>query len=90
MQCCEWINAAKDMPIIYRCHSTGLGGIMGMMNESTEASQSETGGWLDGVSYWSGLSGGSWATGSFMSNGGQLPTTLLENVGYGMMYLFIY
>lgn len=55
---------------------------MSMMNESTEASESETGGWLEGVSYWSGLSGGSWATGTFMSNGGQLPTSLLENVGF--------
>lgn len=82
VQCCEWINAAKDMLITYHWHSTGLGGIMGMMNESTEASESETGGWLDGVSYWAGLSGGSWATGTFMSNGGQLPTNLLENVGF--------
>ncbi|OXM76080.1 phospholipase B [Cryptococcus neoformans Bt63] len=64
----------------YRAMLTGLGGIMGMMNESTEASESETGGWLDGVSYWAGLSGGSWATGTFMSNGGQLPTNLLENL----------
>ncbi|XAO27098.1 phospholipase B [Cryptococcus bacillisporus CA1280] len=64
----------------YRAMLTGLGGIMSMMNESTEASESETGGWLEGVSYWSGLSGGSWATGTFMSNGGQLPTSLLENL----------
>lgn len=82
VQCCEWVNAAKGMPYTYHWHSTGLGGIMSMMNESTEASESETGGWLEGVSYWSGLSGGSWATGTFMSNGGQLPTSLLENVGF--------
>ncbi|ODO05799.1 phospholipase B [Cryptococcus amylolentus CBS 6273] len=64
----------------YRAMLTGLGGVMGMMNESTEAQDSGTGGWLEGTSYWAGLSGGSWATGSFMANGGQLPTDLLTNL----------
>ncbi|WVR05725.1 hypothetical protein IAU60_002749 [Kwoniella sp. DSM 27419] len=64
----------------YRAMLTGLGGIMGMMNESSEAAASGIGGWLDGVTYWSGLSGGSWATGSFMSNGGPLPSSLIDNL----------
>ncbi|WVQ86181.1 hypothetical protein IAT38_008349 [Cryptococcus sp. DSM 104549] len=64
----------------YRAMLTGLGGIESMMNESTEAAASGLGGWLDGVTYWTGLSGGSWATGSFMSNGGELPSNLLKNL----------
>ncbi|WVW80592.1 phospholipase B [Kwoniella bestiolae CBS 10118] len=64
----------------YRAMLTGLGGIMGMMNESSEGAASGLGGWLDGVTYWAGLSGGSWATGSFMSNGGELPINLLNNL----------
>ncbi|WWC98312.1 phospholipase B [Kwoniella sp. B9012] len=64
----------------YRAMLTGLGGIMGMMNESSEAAASGTGGWLEGVTYWAGLSGGSWATGSFMANGGELPINLLNNL----------
>ncbi|WWC92469.1 uncharacterized protein L201_007427 [Kwoniella dendrophila CBS 6074] len=64
----------------YRAMLTGLGGIMGMMNQSSEGQASGIGGWLDGVTYWAGLSGGSWATGSFMANGGQLPSDLLNNL----------
>ncbi|WWC65337.1 uncharacterized protein I303_107955 [Kwoniella dejecticola CBS 10117] len=64
----------------YRAMLTGLGGIMGMMNQSSEGSASGIGGWLDGVTYWAGLSGGSWATGSFMANGGTLPSDLLANL----------
>ncbi|WVO16912.1 phospholipase B [Cryptococcus depauperatus] len=64
----------------YRAMLTGLGGIMGMMNQSKEGSDSGLGGWLEGVTYWAGLSGGSWATGSFMANGGQLPSDLLNNL----------
>lgn len=33
-----------------------------------------TGGWMDAVSYMAGLSGGSWATGAFVANGGAKPT----------------
>lgn len=58
------------MFIIYYWYSMGLGGIMGMMNESMEVFESEIGGWFDGVSYWVGLSGGSWVIGIFMFNGG--------------------
>ncbi|WRT70853.1 phospholipase B [Kwoniella shivajii] len=64
----------------YRAMLTGLGGISAMMNESSEGAASGIGGWLDGVAYWAGLSGGSWATGSFMSNGGELPINLLNNL----------
>jgi len=39
-----------------------------------------TGGWMDAVSYMVGLSGGSWATGTFAANGGQKPTDLNDNV----------
>lgn len=52
----------------------------GLMQQDPEAASSGVGGWLDAVSYMSGLSGGSWATGSFVANGGQLPTDLLKNV----------
>jgi len=58
----------------------GLGGVMATMNASTEAAQSGIGGWFDGVTYMAGLSGGSWGTGTFMANGGQLPTDLVNNV----------
>ncbi|WWC72722.1 phospholipase B [Kwoniella pini CBS 10737] len=64
----------------YRAMLTGLGGVMGMMNQSSEGSASGLGGWLDGVTYWAGLSGGSWATGTFMANGGALPSDLLTNL----------
>ncbi|KAK8850671.1 hypothetical protein IAR55_004591 [Kwoniella newhampshirensis] len=64
----------------YRAMLTGLGGIMSMMNGSSEAAASGLGGWLDGVTYWAGLSGGSWATGSFMANGGPLPIDLITSL----------
>jgi lysophospholipase len=50
------------------------------MNQSAEAAASGIGGWFDAVSYQAGLSGGSWGTGSFMANGGALPTDLVNNV----------
>lgn len=53
---------------------------MATMSQSDEAKSSGVGGWLDGVSYMAGLSGGSWATGTFIANGGQLPTDLVHNV----------
>ncbi|WWD20845.1 phospholipase B [Kwoniella shandongensis] len=64
----------------YRAMLTGLGGIMATMNGSSEAAASGLGGWLDGVTYWAGLSGGSWATGSFMANGGPLPIDLITSL----------
>lgn len=64
----------------YRAMINGLGMTQGMMAQSQEASDAGTGGWLDAASYMAGLSGGSWATGSFMANGGMLPTDLLQNV----------
>ncbi|ODN92068.1 phospholipase B [Cryptococcus wingfieldii CBS 7118] len=64
----------------YRAMLVGLGGVMGLMNQSQEASESGTGGWLEAVTYWSGLSGGSWATGSFMANGGPLPSSLIDSL----------
>jgi lysophospholipase len=53
---------------------------MGTMNESSEAAESGVGGWFDGASYMVGLSGGSWATGSFVANGGRSPLDLIQNV----------
>lgn len=50
------------------------------MNESSEAAESGTGGWLDAVTYMAGLSGGSWATATFIANGGQLPTDMVDDV----------
>ncbi|GFZ51352.1 Lysophospholipase [Saitozyma sp. JCM 24511] len=64
----------------YRAMQVGLGGVMGTMNQSAEAAASGIGGWFDAVSYQAGLSGGSWGTGSFMANGGALPTDLVNNV----------
>lgn len=53
---------------------------MATMNQSSEAAASGVGGWFEGVSYQAGLSGGSWATGSFVANGGILPTDLVNQV----------
>jgi hypothetical protein len=53
---------------------------MATMNQSSEAAASGIGGWFEGVSYQAGLSGGSWATGSFVANGGILPTDLVNQV----------
>lgn len=64
----------------YRAMINGLGMTMALMNQSDEASKAGTGGWLDATSYMAGLSGGSWATGSFMANNGMLPTDLINNV----------
>lgn len=50
------------------------------MNQSTEAAESGTGGWMDAVTYMAGLSGGSWATATYIANGGQLPTDMVDNV----------
>jgi len=58
----------------------GSGGVMATMNQSSEAAASGIGGWFEGVSYQAGLSGGSWATGSFVANGGILPTDLVNQV----------
>ena len=58
----------------------GLGMVMGTMNASMEAAMSGIGGWFDGVSYMAGLSGGSWGTGTFMANGGPLPSNLITTV----------
>ncbi|WVQ72738.1 hypothetical protein IAR50_002298 [Cryptococcus sp. DSM 104548] len=64
----------------YRTMLVGLGGVMGLMNESSEAASSGTGGWLEATNYMAGLSGGSWAVGSFVANGGALPSKLLEDL----------
>ncbi|KAL7420921.1 Lysophospholipase 1 [Cryptotrichosporon argae] len=64
----------------YRAMINGLGMAMGLMNASSESAAALTGGWFDGMTYMAGLSGGSWATGSFFANGGPLPTELVENV----------
>jgi lysophospholipase len=67
------------MTLVLTCR-VGMGAVMATMNQSTEAQQSGTGGWLDAVTYMAGLSGGSWATGTFIANGGQLPTDMIDNV----------
>ncbi|WRT70849.1 uncharacterized protein IL334_007848 [Kwoniella shivajii] len=64
----------------YRSMITGLGGMMGMTKESPEAVKAGTGGWSDAITYMAGLSGGSWATGSWIANNGMLPTDLLKQV----------
>ena len=61
-------------------HRVNLGMVQGTMNQSSEAAASGIGGWLDAMSYMAGLSGGSWGTGSFMANGGMLPSDLVTNV----------
>lgn len=53
---------------------------MGTMNSSQEARESGIGGWFDGITYMAGLSGGSWATGTLMANGGRDPLDLIQNV----------
>ena len=50
------------------------------MNQSTEASESGIGGWMDAITYMAGLSGGSWATATYIANGGQLPNDMVDNV----------
>lgn len=52
------------------------------MNESSEAAESGTGGWLDAVTYMAGLSGGSWATATFIANNGKTPSELVDSVRY--------
>ncbi|ODN92069.1 hypothetical protein L198_05741 [Cryptococcus wingfieldii CBS 7118] len=64
----------------YRAMHVGLGGVMGPMNESSEAASSGTGGWLEATNYMAGLNGGSWAVGSFVANGGALPSTLIQDL----------
>ncbi|OCF45536.1 hypothetical protein I317_00438 [Kwoniella heveanensis CBS 569] len=64
----------------YRSMITGLGGLMGLMPNSPEAVAAGTGGWSDAITYMAGLSGGSWATGSWIANGGMLPLDLLKNI----------
>jgi lysophospholipase len=64
----------------YRAMINGLGMTQGLMAASEEATKAGTGGWFDALSYMAGLSGGSWATGSFFANNGILPTDLVTNV----------
>lgn len=64
----------------YRAMINGLGMTMGLMAETEEAKNAGTGGWMDAVAYMAGLSGGSWATGSYVANNGALPTDLVKNV----------
>lgn len=64
----------------YRAMINGLGMTMALMNESDEAKTAGTGGWLDAVTYMAGLSGGSWATGTFIANNAPLPLDLVHNV----------
>lgn len=64
----------------YRAMINGLGMAMATMNGSSEAAASGVGGWMDAMSYMTGLSGGSWATGSFVANDGMLPTDLINQV----------
>jgi lysophospholipase len=66
-----------------------MGVVMATMNQSTEAQESGTGGWLDAVTYMAGLSGGSWATGTFIANGGQLPTDMIDNVSSSTTWVSI-
>ena len=54
--------------------------LQGLMKESKEAVAAGTGGWFDAITYMAGLSGGSWGTGSFIANGGMLPTDLVKKV----------
>ncbi|EKC97203.1 phospholipase B [Trichosporon asahii var. asahii CBS 8904] len=62
------------------------GGYRAMVNTlgSAEAlfdgSNTDISGWLDATSYIVGLSGGSWAVGTFASNGGELPSKLAADV----------
>ena len=56
------------------------GGVMATRNTTQEARDSGIGGWFDGVTYMAGLSGGSWATGTLMANGGRDPLDLIQNV----------
>jgi lysophospholipase len=60
--------------------SVGSGVLTATMNQSSEAQSSGTGGWMDAVTYMAGLSGGSWATGTYIANGGQLPNDMVDNV----------
>jgi lysophospholipase len=55
---------------------------MGLMNQSSEAAASGTGGWFDGVTYQAGLSGGSWATTTLFANNFKLPTELINDVRF--------
>ncbi|WVW80586.1 hypothetical protein I302_102572 [Kwoniella bestiolae CBS 10118] len=64
----------------YRAMVTGLGGLMGLMKESDEAVNAGTGGWADAITYMAGLSGGSWGTSSWISNGGMLPLDMIDKV----------
>ncbi|WVQ63560.1 uncharacterized protein L199_001713 [Kwoniella botswanensis] len=64
----------------YRAMITGLGGLMGLMKQSEEAVRAGTGGWADAITYMAGLSGGSWGTASWISNGGMLPLDMIEKV----------
>jgi len=66
-----------------------MGAVMATMNQSSEAQESGTGGWLDAVTYMAGLSGGSWATGTFIANGGQLPTDMIDNVNPPQLFVFV-
>lgn len=69
--------------------SNTLGQTQGLMANSPEAQAAGTAGWLDAVSYMTGLSGGSWAVGSFMANGGALPSDLAKDV-WNLAESFIY
>lgn len=37
---------------------------------------------MDAVTYMAGLSGGSWATATYIANGGQLPSDMVDNVSF--------
>ena len=58
---------------------------MATNNGSSEAAASGVGGWFEALTYMTGLSGGSWGTGSFMANDGILPTDLVNNVSCGSL-----
>ncbi|WWC72720.1 uncharacterized protein I206_106684 [Kwoniella pini CBS 10737] len=64
----------------YRSMITGLGGMMGLIKESEEAVKAGTGGWADAITYLAGLSGGSWATASWIANGGMIPLDMITKV----------
>lgn len=70
--------------------SVGAGGVMGLSNQSSEAAKSGTGGWLEGVTYQAGLSGGSWATGTSIVNNYTLPTDLVRNVSCELPLVLIF
>lgn len=57
-----------------------MGMAMGLMADNQHAKDAGTGGWFDAMLYMAGLSGGSWATTTYIANEGMMPTDLANNV----------